>query len=102
MTSFLRQISEMRFLTRALVFTLCTPFLIGAHATHTHDPSHSQRHAPFPAPARIREPIDTSLDALEAEPAKIWDFAHASASLTPPRRRCDLEGENISECPSGK
>ena len=79
MTSFLRQISEMRFLTRALVFTLCTLFLIGAHATHTHDPSHSQRHAPFAAPARIREPIDTSLDALEAEPAKIWDFAHASA-----------------------
>ena len=34
---------------------------------------------PFAAPARIREPIDTSLDALEAEPAKIWDFAHASA-----------------------
>ena len=89
MTSFLRRISEMRFLTRALVFTLCTPFLIGAHTTHTHDPSHSQRHAPFPAPPRIREPIDTPLEA-----AKIWDFARAGAPPPPlPSRKLPFHGD---------
>ena len=81
----------MRFFTlsQALVFTLCTPFLTGAHATHAHEPSHLRRHAPFPAPARIPEPIALA-------PAKIWDFyfAHAGAPPpSPPSRKFHFHGD---------
>ena len=69
----------MRFFTlsQALVFTLCTTFLTGAYTTRAHEPSHLRRHAPFPAPARIPEPIALA-------PAKIWDFYFAHAGAPPP------------------